>query len=534
MHIDRSAIPGTIHLIDENGNIKGKHLKDIVLSPTPSDDPNDPLNWERKRKYMHMFCIVVYIYALGVPSAAVYSIIVPVAETMNLSADTLNTGTGYMFLFFGLGCLFWQPLAQQYGKRPVYVFSCLATTLIILWAPHAKSSGQWLGGKILQGFLGAPVESLLEISVSDIWFEHERGTWIGVYGLALITSNFAGPLVAGFIADGMGWPWVIYWCSIFGAVSTVWLFLFMEETNWSRTTIAPEDEIIDDESETAPEKSGPVVVSGEVSEDGELESSDPVKKPKTFWQKLKMFDHKRPFMLWTMAIQPVLLVRFPGIVWAGFMYGSGLIWFNVLNATASLILSAPPYNFKASIVGLAYIATLIGCLIVYFWAGYMSDWIRIYFARRNNGVSEPEHRLWSLLPFMIIAPAALILWGVGAAHNIHWIGLMFAMGMLGGIIILTITAPVNYVVDCYREGAAPALVLVIVIRNSMSFGMGYGITPWIEGMGYQNTFITAAFVCIACTLTFIVMVFVGKKSRIMTKDAYWDYVQKMIDNGMAH
>lgn len=30
-------------------------------------------------------------------------------------------------LFFGWGCLVWQPLALQYGKRPVYLFSILAT-----------------------------------------------------------------------------------------------------------------------------------------------------------------------------------------------------------------------------------------------------------------------------------------------------------------------------------------------------------------------------------------------------------------------
>ena len=74
----------------------------------------------------------------------------------------------YMFLFFGLGCLVWQPLALQYGKRPVYLFTILATMTIQLWAPYTKSNGQWIANKILQGFFGAPIESLCEISVTDI------------------------------------------------------------------------------------------------------------------------------------------------------------------------------------------------------------------------------------------------------------------------------------------------------------------------------------------------------------------------------
>ena len=34
-----------------------------------------------------------------------------------------------MWLLLGWGCLIWQPLAQKYGKRPVYLMSVLGTTV---------------------------------------------------------------------------------------------------------------------------------------------------------------------------------------------------------------------------------------------------------------------------------------------------------------------------------------------------------------------------------------------------------------------
>jgi len=44
-HLDTSAIPGTVHLVDLEGTMHTKHAKnisDVVLVPTPSTDPDDP------------------------------------------------------------------------------------------------------------------------------------------------------------------------------------------------------------------------------------------------------------------------------------------------------------------------------------------------------------------------------------------------------------------------------------------------------------------------------------------------------------
>ena len=38
----------------------------------------------------------------------------------------------------------------------------------MVWVPYTKTNGQWIASKLLQGFFGAPVESLCEISVTDI------------------------------------------------------------------------------------------------------------------------------------------------------------------------------------------------------------------------------------------------------------------------------------------------------------------------------------------------------------------------------
>lgn len=54
-------VPGTVHLVDLDGTIHAAHAKgkknDVVLVPTPSKDPDDPLNWAPRRKTLLVFCL---------------------------------------------------------------------------------------------------------------------------------------------------------------------------------------------------------------------------------------------------------------------------------------------------------------------------------------------------------------------------------------------------------------------------------------------------------------------------------------------
>lgn len=38
----------------------------------------------------------------------------------------------------------------------------------MLWAPYATTGSNWIANKVLQGAIGAPIESLCEISIADV------------------------------------------------------------------------------------------------------------------------------------------------------------------------------------------------------------------------------------------------------------------------------------------------------------------------------------------------------------------------------
>ena len=192
------------------------------------------------------------------------------------------------------------------------------------------------------------------------------------------------------------------------------MFFFMEETNYDRKSVGVVEMPSETSSQQDPKED---VMSTQAQVSNQLPPSQ-----KTFLQKLALKDKPRRQLMHHRIKQQLAFLLWPNVFYAGFAYGSTLIWFNVLNATASIIFTAEPYNFSAGIVGTTYVACLIGVALGFFFTGRLSDWLAVYLARRNNGIYEPEHRLWLFAANSIIIPFALILWGVGAAHDIHWFG----------------------------------------------------------------------------------------------------------------
>lgn len=197
-----------------------------------------------------------------------------------------------------------------------------------MWGPYAKGNGQWIARSILAGFFAAPIEALPEISVTDVYFHHQRGTYMGLYAFFLAGSNYFAPVICGFIADDQGWKWVFYWPTIFLGGALIWCFFFLEETNYRRSTVGVVETTSGSQTPTSPatdekstEKVPEVANVPAVVETGTIAFGT----KKTYLQKLSLWQPSPGEAMIPRAIRSLRYLGWPVIFYAGFSYGSYLV-----------------------------------------------------------------------------------------------------------------------------------------------------------------------------------------------------------------
>ena len=135
-----------------------------------------------------------------------------------------------LLLAFGVSQLFWGPLSDRFGRRPILLWGLSAYTLAAVGAAFAPSMDLLIALRTLQGAaMGAAVMCARAI-VRDLYspMDGARAMSRGLTGLGVIAC--AGPLLGGLLSDLFGWRVALLAPAVFGAASLAVIALRMQET----------------------------------------------------------------------------------------------------------------------------------------------------------------------------------------------------------------------------------------------------------------------------------------------------------------
>lgn len=197
-----AAVPsGTIDLLEYHleRTATGRNVDqpEVQLIPTPSADPADPLNWSMYRKVGCVFAVCFYSFVSNFTSSSLASAIPYLASPLAFNPPVSISNLTHLVavsvldlcrlesrcsdmvqvnvLLLGGSNLFWIPMANTIGRRPVVLISLLLLTLSSMWAGLAKSFDSLLAARVFMGAGGGAADALCPDVIGETFFVHQRG-----------------------------------------------------------------------------------------------------------------------------------------------------------------------------------------------------------------------------------------------------------------------------------------------------------------------------------------------------------------------
>lgn len=170
----------------------------------------------------------VFSFALGLD---IYIPIVPQMTEIFQTTPAMIQLTLSLFLFTtGIGQLFIGPLADRFGRRPIFFASSLCFLLGSFACTHCGNVGWLIAARIFSsiGACGMIVASFAV--VRDLYSSEQSAKMYSfLQGAVGISPTFA-PIIGGYLAMYLGWQSVFYCLTLVGIISLLITKFFITET----------------------------------------------------------------------------------------------------------------------------------------------------------------------------------------------------------------------------------------------------------------------------------------------------------------
>ncbi|KAK8055208.1 hypothetical protein PG993_000435 [Apiospora rasikravindrae] len=465
--LDHEAIANTNHKRHVDPE-KGKDH--YIVDWYGPNDPENPRNWSRPKKFFVTFEICLLTFSVYIGSAIYSAGIIGVTQEFGVSPVAATLGLTLFVAGYGLGPMIWSPLSEipQTGRNPIYILTLVLFVVLQVPTALATNFGMLLAFRFITGFIGSPSLATGGASIGDMYSPSKRTYGLAVWGIGAVCGPTLGPLVGGFAVEKEGWRWSIWEIMWLSGATLILLIFFLPETSSANILyrrarrlrkLTGNDKLICEPELVGQEMTGKDVVSMILI---------------------------RPFSL--LFTEPIV---FALDLYIALIYGLLYIWFESFPIVFTEI-----YGFSLGKEGLAFIGILVGVFVVLPpFAWYHNKYIEPKF--NDKGELKPEWRLPPAFIGSLTIPICLFWFGWTSRPEIHWIVPIIGTAWFSIGTFLLFNCVMNYLSDAYPEYIASVLAGNDLLRSGFGAGFPLFARAMYDYLGVAWASSTLAFISVA-------------------------------------
>lgn len=175
---------------------------------------------------------IVYIAFLGafVPlSTDAYLPALPkMVQHLNTTANMINLTLVLFFIFYAVGILFWGPLSDKYGRKPILMIGMVLYTGASMLCMFAPNVHLLIAFRILQSIGCGAATAVSTAMIKDAFDGKERVRTLAIVQTMSTTSPIVSPVIGAIVLNFMSWRGVFGLFTVVGVISLLLGFLLQE------------------------------------------------------------------------------------------------------------------------------------------------------------------------------------------------------------------------------------------------------------------------------------------------------------------
>ncbi|KAG6851213.1 hypothetical protein H0H93_015223 [Arthromyces matolae] len=413
---------------------------DIYQVAFEPSDPSNPQNWSRPKRWYLTMASGLLVLNATFASSSPSGIAQPLAKDFKMSDIETVLMISLFVAGYCVGPLLWGPLSEQYGRRPIFIYTFIVYAIFQVAVAVSKNTTSILVFRFLGGvFAAAPLTNSGAL-ISDIWDAKTRGKALAIFTVAPFAGPALGPTAAGFLGEHTTWRWVFWILAIFAGVC--WLLIIF----------------------TIPETYAPVLLVEKARQKRKETNDDRFYAPmeKDVMTPLQRAEKvlARPFIIF---VQEPMLIAIT--TYLSFVYGCLYLLFQ-----AYPVVFTEGHHFSAGSSSLMFIPIPVGgtVAVILYVLIINPRYERLIEKYQPNPV-PPEARLGITLIAGPLFALSFFWFAWSSFPSISFWAPMLSGGLMGFAICWIFLGLFNYIVDAYLAVAASAMASNTVIRSLFGF-----------------------------------------------------------------
>jgi len=177
----------------------------------------------RRQKYLGnrgLIALIAFLSAFVPLSTDLYLPALPgMSKYFQVSAEQVNLTLIFFFIVFAAGMLFWGPLSDKYGRRPILIAGLAIYSLAGFLCAISQDINQLIAFRILQAIGGSSASAVAMAMIKDVYDSRNREMILAWVSSMVLISPMAAPVLGALLLGFTSWRGVFVVLGVIGLIA---------------------------------------------------------------------------------------------------------------------------------------------------------------------------------------------------------------------------------------------------------------------------------------------------------------------------